>query len=104
MFKLQVNRMKQILVGINGYGVIGKRVADAIQLQQDMDLIGVVDVATDYRIRTAAVLGVPAPWMTCFGKLMWLLIARQNESLPRTRLDTTRQALNAYSRAVSLTN
>ena len=59
MFKLQVNRMKQILVGINGYGVIGKRVADAIQLQQDMDLIGVVDVATDYRIRTAAVLGVP---------------------------------------------
>jgi len=26
-------------VAINGYGVIGKRVADAVRLQDDMDLV-----------------------------------------------------------------
>jgi len=51
--------MKQIAVGVNGYGVIGKRVADAIRCQRDMSLVGVVDVTTDFRIRTAEVLGVP---------------------------------------------
>lgn len=45
-------------VGVNGYGVIGKRVADAVRAQPDMDLIGVSDVTTDYRIRTATVLGL----------------------------------------------
>ena len=41
----------KIRVGVNGYGVIGKRVADAISAQQDMTLIGVADVATDWRSR-----------------------------------------------------
>lgn len=36
----------KIRVAVNGYGVIGKRVADAVALQSDMDLAGVVDVAT----------------------------------------------------------
>ena len=48
--------MKKIKIGVNGYGVIGKRVADAVRQQEDMDLIGVADVVTDYRIKTAAVL------------------------------------------------
>lgn len=42
-----------IKVGINGYGVIGKRVADAVAMQPDMELAGVADVATDYRIAVA---------------------------------------------------
>ena len=46
-------------VAINGYGVIGKRVADAVRLQDDMVLVGVADVVTDYRVRTALELGVP---------------------------------------------
>jgi glyceraldehyde-3-phosphate dehydrogenase (NAD(P)) len=50
--------MKKIRVAVNGYGVIGKRVADAVRKQQDMELIGVADVATDYRIKTAIVLGI----------------------------------------------
>jgi glyceraldehyde-3-phosphate dehydrogenase (NAD(P)) len=50
--------MKKIKIGVNGYGVIGKRVADAVRQQEDMDLIGVADVVTDYRIKTAAVLGL----------------------------------------------
>jgi len=45
--------MKKIKVGINGYGVIGKRVADAITLQEDMELAGVCDVVSDWRIKIA---------------------------------------------------
>jgi glyceraldehyde-3-phosphate dehydrogenase (NAD(P)) len=41
-------------VGVNGYGVIGKRVADAVAAQDDMELVGVADVAIDYRLRIAA--------------------------------------------------
>ena len=46
--------MKQeIRVAVNGYGVIGKRVADAVAKQQDMRLVGVVDVVADWRPRVA---------------------------------------------------
>ena len=48
-----------VRVAVNGYGVIGKRVADAVRLQGDMALAGVADVVTDYRIRTAVELNVP---------------------------------------------
>jgi len=50
---------KIIKVGVNGYGIIGKRVADAIRLQPDMKLIGVSDVVSDYRIKTGVILGLP---------------------------------------------
>lgn len=46
-------------VAVNGYGVIGKRVADAIALQDDMELVGVADVSSDYRIRVAVERGYP---------------------------------------------
>lgn len=48
-----------IRVAVNGYGVIGKRVADAVLAQPDMELVGVSDVVSDYRVRAAAVLGLP---------------------------------------------
>jgi len=44
-------------VGLVGYGVIGRRVADAILLQPDMVLTGVADVAADWRIRQALAKG-----------------------------------------------
>ena len=44
----------EIRVAVNGYGVIGKRVADAVVLQPDMVLVGVADVAADYRLRLAS--------------------------------------------------
>ncbi len=50
---------KRIRVGVNGYGVIGKRVADAVRLQPDMELVGVGDVVSDYRVKAAVVLGIP---------------------------------------------
>ncbi len=45
--------MEKIRVAINGYGVIGRRVADAVALQDDMESIGVADVVSDYRIKMA---------------------------------------------------
>ncbi len=42
--------MGKIRVGINGYGVIGKRIADAVMLQDDMELIGVTARTLDYRL------------------------------------------------------
>lgn len=49
----------KIRVAVNGYGVIGKRVADAVRVQPDMELIGVSDVVSDYRVQAGAVLGLP---------------------------------------------
>lgn len=40
-------------IALVGYGVIGKRVADAINLQEDMNLVGVCDVISDWRIQNA---------------------------------------------------
>jgi glyceraldehyde-3-phosphate dehydrogenase (NAD(P)) len=42
---------KRIRVGVNGYGVIGKRVAAAVTRQDDLSLAGVSDVVTDWRAR-----------------------------------------------------
>lgn len=40
-------------VGINGYGTIGKRVADAVEAQPDMDVIGVAKNSPDHAAQTA---------------------------------------------------
>lgn len=50
---------RKIRVAVNGYGVIGKRVADAVALQDDMELVGISDIMYDYRIRVAAERGYP---------------------------------------------
>lgn len=46
-------------VAVNGYGVIGKRVADAISIQSDMELVGIADVVADWRIQVATHKGYP---------------------------------------------
>ena len=43
----------KIRVAVNGYGVIGKRVADAVAVQEDMVLAGVADIGVDWRPRMA---------------------------------------------------
>ncbi len=48
-----MNGSREVRVGVNGYGVIGKRVADAVAAQEDMVLAGVADVATDWRVGVA---------------------------------------------------
>lgn len=49
----------RIRVAVNGYGVIGKRVADAVAAQDDMKLVGVADITADWRLRMAARKGYP---------------------------------------------
>jgi glyceraldehyde-3-phosphate dehydrogenase (NAD(P)) len=41
---------RKVRVAVNGYGVIGKQVPEAIALQ-GVALVGVADVATDWRMR-----------------------------------------------------
>ena len=48
-----------IRVAVNGYGVIGKRVADAVAQQVDMQVVGVADVVADWRPRVAQDRGFP---------------------------------------------
>lgn len=53
------NNSRSVRVAVVGYGVIGKRVADAVALQHDMQIAGVADVAADWRLQVAASLGLP---------------------------------------------
>ena len=48
---------RKVRVAVNGYGVIGKRVADAVALQSDMELVGIADVAADWRTQVASQKG-----------------------------------------------
>lgn len=47
----------KVRVLVNGYGVIGKRVADAVAKQDDMVLVGVSDVVADWRVKMAVKRG-----------------------------------------------
>jgi glyceraldehyde-3-phosphate dehydrogenase (NAD(P)) len=42
-----------IKVGVLGFGTIGKRVADAVNLQEDMELVGVTGMSYNWRIKSA---------------------------------------------------
>lgn len=48
-----------ITVGINGYGTIGKRVADAVVQQPDMELAGVAKTRPNFEAETAVRKGYP---------------------------------------------
>lgn len=49
----------KVRVIVNGYGVIGKRIADAVAAQDDMELVGVADIVSDWRIKVAVKRGYP---------------------------------------------
>ena len=44
--KFPMIELAKIRVAVNGYGVIGKRVAAAVRVQDDMALVGVADIAS----------------------------------------------------------
>jgi len=48
---------RKVRVAVNGYGVIGKRIADAVALQDDMELAGIADIVSDWRVKVAAIKG-----------------------------------------------
>ena len=47
-----------IKVGVNGFGVIGRRIAHAVRLQEDMQLLGIVKTKPDYKARLAYNRGI----------------------------------------------
>jgi glyceraldehyde-3-phosphate dehydrogenase (NAD(P)) len=51
--------MNKVRVAVNGYGNIGKRVADAIKKQPDMELSGVTKAHPDYSALEAVHKGLP---------------------------------------------
>jgi glyceraldehyde-3-phosphate dehydrogenase (NAD(P)) len=51
--------MKKVKVAVVGYGVIGQRLADGVNKQEDMELVGVVDVAPTLSIRALYDSGSP---------------------------------------------
>ncbi|MAG08061.1 type II glyceraldehyde-3-phosphate dehydrogenase [Candidatus Woesearchaeota archaeon] len=51
--------MDKIKVGVVGYGTIGKRVADAVMLQEDMELIGITGHRYSYRMLIANEKNIP---------------------------------------------
>ncbi|MCO8244564.1 MULTISPECIES: type II glyceraldehyde-3-phosphate dehydrogenase [unclassified Haladaptatus] len=46
-------------VGINGYGTIGKRVADAVRAQPDMEIVGVAKTRPNFEAESAVEKGYP---------------------------------------------
>ncbi|WGI17111.1 type II glyceraldehyde-3-phosphate dehydrogenase [Methanonatronarchaeum sp. AMET-Sl] len=46
-------------VGINGFGTIGKRIADAVALQDDMEVVGVSKTSPNYESKLALDRGYP---------------------------------------------
>ena len=51
--------MGKVKVAINGYGTIGKRVADAVTLQDDMELVGVSKTRPNFEASVAVGKGYP---------------------------------------------
>jgi glyceraldehyde-3-phosphate dehydrogenase (NAD(P)) len=49
----EVAEMAKVKVAINGYGTIGKRVADAVALQGDMEVIGISKTRPNFETMTA---------------------------------------------------
>ncbi|MGI0071908.1 MAG: type II glyceraldehyde-3-phosphate dehydrogenase [Thermoplasmata archaeon] len=49
----------RIRVGVNGYGTIGKRVADAVAKQPDMELVGVTKTRANFEAERAVAKGYP---------------------------------------------
>lgn len=48
-----------VKVGVAGYGVVGQRLADGVDKQDDMELVGVADVAPTLPVRALAERGMP---------------------------------------------
>ncbi|NLJ95460.1 MAG: type II glyceraldehyde-3-phosphate dehydrogenase [Clostridiaceae bacterium] len=51
--------MTKVKVGVSGYGVIGQRLADGVAKQEDMELVGVADIAPTLSVRALHEKGMP---------------------------------------------
>ncbi len=51
--------MSKVKVGVAGYGVIGQRLADGVAKQEDMELVGIADIAPTLSVRALKEKGMP---------------------------------------------
>ena len=51
--------MKKTKVAVVGYGTIGQRLADGVARQDDMELVGIADVAPTLALRALQERGMP---------------------------------------------
>lgn len=58
--------MSKVKVGVAGYGVIGNRLAAGVALQEDMELVGVADVAPTLPVRALKERGMPFKLFTAY--------------------------------------
>jgi len=65
--------MKKVKVGVVGYGTIGQRLADGVALQEDMELVGVADVAPTLPVQALYEKGMPYKLYTALPEKKYLL-------------------------------
>ncbi len=65
--------MRKVKVGVAGYGVIGQRLADGVALQEDMELVGVADVAPTLPVQALYERGMPYKLFTAVPEKKHLL-------------------------------
>jgi len=65
--------MGKIRVGVAGYGVIGQRLADGVAAQEDMELVGVADVAPTLPVQALFEKGMPYDLYTAVPEKIGLL-------------------------------
>jgi glyceraldehyde-3-phosphate dehydrogenase (NAD(P)) len=100
-----------IKVGVNGYGTIGRRVADAVKKQKDMELVGVTAVHPHYKYGVARDKGIDLyaldmKSLEAFNSTGYTLRGTLNDLLHRVDVvvdagpdDTGPTNLNLYSQA-----
>jgi len=100
-----------IKVGVNGYGTIGRRVADAVKKQKDMELVGVTAVHPHYKYGVAKDKGIDLyaldmKSLEAFNSTGYTLKGTLNDLLHRVDVvvdagpdDTGPANLNIYSQA-----
>lgn len=100
-----------IMVGVNGYGTIGRRVADAVRKQKDMELVGVTAVHPHYKYTLAnekgiALYALDMKSLQAFNAVGYTLKGTLNDLLQRVDVvvdagpdDTGPANLNTYIQA-----
>lgn len=85
---------RKIRVAINGYGTIGKRVADAVLLQPDMELVGVTAHSTNHRVIAAHRLKHIPIYTSSLG--------RKESDYDRRHIEETKEVIDECERLMDL--
>ncbi|NLI12178.1 type II glyceraldehyde-3-phosphate dehydrogenase [Pelotomaculum propionicicum] len=82
--------MTRVRVGVAGYGVIGQRLADGVARQEDMELVGIVDVEPTLSLRALAERGMPYK--------LYCAVPEKSNSLEEAGIPVTGTANDLFSK------